>query len=231
MIYRSLINQKMKKNKVLYYSLITAILLSLGSIKPVFAKEESPKTIREEVKATIQQKTMDLKKTNATREIDRRIASLNSLITKINGVTRITAEQKTSLVAQVQTEIDNLGALKDKIAADTDATVLKADKQQIVLTYRIYALFLPKINLISHADEIQNLADAMKIKAANNPDALAKITIASNKTAEAISTVMVLTPDGYPGNRTDLSRANVMLKDARQALSDARLLMRKATTK
>ena len=182
----------------------------------------SPK--REEIRQEVQTKVMDIRKVNADKELDRRINSLNNLITKINRISRLSVDQKSALVLQVNNEITNLQSLKSKIAGDTDLATLNADKKTIILTYRVYALFLPKINIIYLGDQIISVGEAMTQKTTNT-DALAKINDATKKAQAAIDSVMPLTPDGYPGNKTTLRSANELLRSARASLNAARPLL------
>src|ERR1041385_4958458 len=66
-------------------------------------------------------------KDHADQEIDRREAALSSLSTRIQEMTRLNADEKTSLAAAIQTQIGTLSSLKSKINAESDITALKAD--------------------------------------------------------------------------------------------------------
>jgi hypothetical protein len=159
-----------------------------------------------------------LKKTNAIKEIDRRLASLNKLTDKINGIKRISSTQRETLLAQIKIEITSLQDLKTKIEAETDATALQEEKKSITESYRIYALLIPKIEIIAHADKIISLADAMSAKTTD--EGLKKIIAESKAKAQsAIDLVMPLVPEDYPGFKTTLSTARDMLKDARTNLN------------
>lgn len=210
---------------------------------PSIEREERPATnsglmMRDDKK----ENRTGLTKTNADREIDRRVTNLNKLIERINAMKRISADQKTALVTEVQSAITNLNTLKTKIAADTDAATLKADKQAIVTAYRVFLLLIPKIEIIAHADatlqtaaqmsadnatiqaKIQSLQTAGKDVTSLQTlltDRQAKIADAQTQAQKAIDTVSSLTPAGYPGNRTTLMAARDLLKTARQDLQTA----------
>lgn len=159
-----------------------------------------------------------LKKTNALKEIDRRIAGLNKLAEKINGIKRITAEQKNTFIAQINIEISKLTELKNKIEAEKDATVLQELKKSITQSYRIYGLFMPRIEIIAHADKIIAIADAMNGKTTDV--ALLKIITDSRAKAQsAINLVLPLVPEEFPGNKVTLSEARNLLRDARTNLN------------
>src|SRR5260221_6677463 len=120
--------------------------MTLAMVTPVFAIDATPPaTTRGAAKAlAAQEDKMARLKTRAENEIDRRVAGLTKLIDRINGIQRLSADQKTTLVSQLQAEISALNSLKAKIASDTDIATLRTDVQSIVKSYRIYALFIPK---------------------------------------------------------------------------------------
>lgn len=236
------INKNMKNaKKIICTSCLAAIIVGLGAPKTILGFEgdsnknsqsqearQALKETRDAERATIQKTNLDLRKTNANKEIDRRIASLYELINKINSVKRLSTEQKESLSSQVKIEITNLESLKVKISEDTELDSLKVHKQEIVNSYRIYALFLPKINIIIHASEINSLATLMDSKN-TNVEAKTKISNVITKTNQVIEKMLALTPAGYPGNKTDMNEAKTTLRDARTELNAARVLMKKSS--
>lgn len=197
-----------------------------------------------------QNTNIDRLKDRAIKEIDRRIASLERLLTRMSEFKRLAATQKSSLTAQVQAEIDKLEALKAKITAGTDIETLKTDIQSIVTAYRIYALFMPKIQILGAADRLQTTADQMSSHAArlqvkieeqeaNGQDVAdaeellvdinASISDAKTQAQNAISTVTPLTPEGFPDNKKELQSAREMIvegiKDLKTAQQDARKII------
>lgn len=176
-------------------------------------------------RAEMNTKVTTLKKAKANHEIDRRIGSMNKMIERIVNVKRITEAQRNTLISQVKTEIVNLTALKARIQNDTDEATLNANKKSIVSSYKIYALFMPKMTIIAHADAILNLAELMLGK---NPtsEAQSKIQDAKALSTSAISMAVSLTVDGYPANKTQLETARKNLQTARLNLAAARLLMK-----
>ena len=183
----------------------------------------------------------------ADKEITRRLESLQKLITRINEFKKLSAAQKTALTTQVQAQITSLTALQAKIKADTDPATLKTDVQSIIGSYRIYALFMPQIQILGAADRLLTTADEMSSHAATLEtkineaqakgqnvtdlqtllaDMNAKVTDAKTQGQNAINAVTPLTPDGYPGNKTILQSARQMvvmgIKDLNTARQDAR---------
>jgi hypothetical protein len=192
--------------------------------------------------ATAEGKMTNLKE-RAIKEIDRRLKSLNELIKKINKIKKITDSQKATFISQVQTEITNLNTLKTKINANTDSATLKTDTQSITKSYRIYALFMPKINILVSADGLDSLADklssiaaALEIKindaktkgsevaslSSQLLEMKAKISSGRTQAANARNAVLSLTPEGYPGNLTNLKSARAMIYNGRKDLQAAR---------
>ena len=187
--------------------------------------------------------SMDNLKSRADQEINRRVKSLNYLIKRINSLKRLTTDQKTSLTSQVQVQIDSLNALKVKIDADTDMTILKTDVKSIVDSYRIYALFMPQIGILTAANEILDTIDkfnvyvtrfqtkitALQATGADVTSLQASLTDMQNKLKEAASlaqsassSAMPLTPAGYPDNKSVLTSAKTNLMNARKDLQAAR---------
>lgn len=219
----------MKKLLFFLFFIITAAV-------PVYAV---PSTRSAEVSQT---KVTNLK-TRADKEITRRLTSLTNVISRITSLKHLSDTQKSALTTQIQAEITSLTNLKAKIDADTDPTTLQADVQSIIKSYRVYLLYLPQIHIFGAADSVLNLATSMstlasklqfRINAAQTAghsvsnlvayltDMQAKITDAQTQANNAITIVTPLTPDGYPGNKTQLQTALTDLKTARADLVAAR---------
>ena len=181
-------------------------------------------------------------KTRADTEITRRVAGLTELLTKINAMKRLTADQKTTFANGMNGQITSLNTLKAKIDADTDLATLRTDVQSIVKAYRIFALYMPQVNIMAHADRMLALIDemnAISVKLQTRIDAVkvagkditsmmtfmtdraSKLTDATTQANNAIAAVVSLTPDGYPGNRTAMQSAQKMLQTARQDVGAA----------
>jgi NADH dehydrogenase/NADH:ubiquinone oxidoreductase subunit G len=190
---------------------------------------------------------------NADREIERRVTSLNNLITRIQSMKKITDSQKASFVTQIQTQITNLNNLKVKIDADTDLAVLKEDKQSILTEYRVYMLFIPKLRIIAAADRILEISDDItslltKVQTVINTaqqngrdvttinsiisEIQTQITDAKTQAQNAIDTVSSLTPDLgdkniVASNTSALKSAREMLRGAVQDINTARFDIQK----
>lgn len=224
--------------KKLTISLITVIILITPSI--ALAKEyhmsASPSTKLAQAQ-TNQQTRINNAKQRGDNEIQKRITSLNSLISKINSVKKISDANKAAMVTQVNTEIANLNTLKAKIDADTDITTLKTDLQGILDEFRVYALFIPRIQLIGAADTILQAGDKFTdiesrlqtlintassqgkdVTSLNNSltDIKAKVADSEIQANNAINTLMALTP------QKDISSYRPAFRSAHQSLEAAR---------
>jgi hypothetical protein len=93
--------------------------------------------------------------------IAKRIASLNALNTRIQSLKNVSASEKASISAEVQTNITGLTTLKAKLDADTDATVALTDAKSILGSFRIYALVIPQGYIASAADRVATVVGMM----------------------------------------------------------------------
>jgi archaellum component FlaC len=87
-----------------------------------------------------------------------RLDSLNTLLTRVNNDTRLTASEKSSLTSDIQKDISGLTALKAKIDADTAATTARADIKTIITNYYVYAVFEPKVRLLVTLNNLETTA-------------------------------------------------------------------------
>jgi DNA repair exonuclease SbcCD ATPase subunit len=195
------------------------------------------------VSGTVSATKMDNLKLRASNEIDRRINSLNQLLDRVNALKRLTADQKSGFVNELQSQISTLGSLKTKINADTDMTTLRTDVQSVITAYRIYALFIPQMHILSADDiltttssefaafagKLQTRIDQMKSEGMDTSALQALMTDIQKKLADAntqlqnvVTTVVGLTPSGYPGNKSSLQSARSMLQTAHTDLETAR---------
>lgn len=175
---------------------------------------------------------IDRVKARAAMELSRRISALQKLLQRLSGLKRLTADQKTTLTSEVQDQITTLTALQSKIQADTDLQTAKTDTQSIISSYRIFALFMPQMTIISSADRMLNLTDKFssmeaklqsrlteaQSKGLNISSMQAYLTDMQSKTADAntqaqnaLTMVLSLTPAGYPANKVTLQNARQLL--------------------
>ena len=173
-------------------------------------------------------------KERANQEIDRRIAALNALNTRIQAMERLNATEKANLSASLTSQISALTTLKAKIAADSDIETLKADIKSIAGSYRIFLLVIPQGHITVTSYKLKSVADtetALAVKlsaridaaAAAGKDVTALTTMLADMQAKtsdanvqadaALALVANLTPD--EGDKTKATANNQALKDAR----------------
>lgn len=176
-------------------------------------------------------------KTCADQEIDRRIAALNDLGTRVQAMQKVTDSFKQSIANSIQTQVSALGQLKAKIDADTDAATLKTDIQAIAQSYRVYALLLPQVRIAAQADRevvlatmLTTLGQKLQARVSSAQSAGAnvsamtaalsdmsnKLSDAGSKAQAAVSTTATLAPDN--GDKTVKESNDAALKTARADL-------------
>lgn len=96
-------------------------------------------------------------KAAGVKTIDTRLADVDRLINKINGLSVITSSDKTALVSILNSAKSGLETLSTKIQGDTDLATLKADIKSIFTAYRIYEVVNPKVSGLIVADRITAL--------------------------------------------------------------------------
>src|SRR5579885_1985575 len=119
--------------------------------------------------------------TLADNAIAERLTSLNNASTRLNGLVKLSSDQKTQFSGEITTDVNGLTSLKAKADADTDLPTLRTDYRSIFTTYRIYAEFLPQLHLLIASDTMGVTADKLsdlatklqsRIQTAGNPSNL-----------------------------------------------------------
>ena len=145
----------MNKKLVLVVALAALLLIPA----PAFAKSNSSLTHEQKVEqikvklaakiARITQKQVKSWQKQAGKKIRKDINRLNRLIAITNKKTTLTAEQKSAIVNDINTDITSLNDLKAKINADTDVATVKTDVKSIMTLGSINAKYLPRINAVT----------------------------------------------------------------------------------
>jgi hypothetical protein len=169
------------------------------------------------------------------QEIARRLATLNTLTSKINAATKLSAGDKATLSSEVTSSTSGLTALKSQLDAETTLAAARTDAQSIYSEYRVYALVAPKVGLVKVADDQQAvegkltaLAQQLQTRITAEQQAgkdvttlqsqLSDMTTQTNA-AQAISSsiesgVIGLQPTDYNSNHAVLTGDNTKLKTA-----------------
>jgi hypothetical protein len=197
---------------------------------------------------TISAAVMTRAKTKADNEVKRRAEALENLLARINSTTKITAELKTSITTNINNQISALGALNEKIQADTDGATLKSDVALITQGYRVFALLMPQARIAAAADREATLVNMLgelggklqarlqaaaaagaDVSALNTAltDLGAKLQSAQAHAATAITTSATLTPDQgdsakMKSNSDALKAARAEIVAAQKDITDAR---------
>jgi hypothetical protein len=174
------------------------------------------------------------------QEIDKRITSLNNLLSRIQEMKKVSDTQKASFSTTIQNEISNLTSLKAKVASDTSTTSAKADVQSITKAYRVYMLTVPQLRISAASDRIGTIADMLttisgKLQTrlsqdtnisnlsalqADLADLNAKIVDAKTQAQNAVSETASLQPDN--GDKTIAQSNTTALKDAKSKIQAAK---------
>lgn len=136
--------------------------------------------------------------------IAERLNALARLKVQIAAHRSLNDTQRAALTADVEAKIAELTALSADIKTGAyDAAALKAKIKTIYTDHRIYAVFIPKIQLTMSLDAQLNHAAKIDEQFAAHPDAVteamrAKLADAKAKIAAAMTAVSALKPTDYP---------------------------------
>lgn len=175
-------------------------------------------------------------------EIERRLVTLNTLITKINSATKLTSSDAATLKSTVSGDITTLNTLKTQLDADTTVTAATADATSIITNYRVYLLVVPQVNLIKAADDqqvaegklsalatkLQSRINAKQQQGTSVTTLQADLVALNSKTAAAQTvssnietTVIKLVPSDYNSNHSVLSGDRNQLVNAQANIKAA----------
>src|SRR5260221_5555613 len=99
--------------------LSSAILIFIVTANPALALAQTTTPETTSTGANTTERITSLK-TKADALITDRVTHLNTLLTRINAMAKLSATDKTSFTTEINTDISGLNALKIKIDADTD---------------------------------------------------------------------------------------------------------------
>ena len=203
------------------------------SIVPTSASVNASARAKVTATSTADSTRADRAKDKAAQEIDRRVASLNSLLERVSAMNKVTDQLKANLKTNVQTEIDGFTQLKAKINADTDLSTLKTDVQSITQSYRIYMLVIPQGRITAAGDRMATIINMMasvgtKLQARINTakgqgadtaaleaslkDLGDKLTSAQAHAQASVNAIAPLTPD--QGDKTVQDKNDAAVKSA-----------------
>jgi hypothetical protein len=174
--------------------------------------------------------------------VQRRLGTLSADAAFVKDSTALTSGDRSTLEAQISADQSGLTALDSTIQNDTTFKQAWADCQTIVTGYRVYVLEDPKMHEVIAADSvtkvdetfatlipelqdlINNSSESAKVKAeaqAYLNDLTSKVDASKTSISGVTSSVINLTPAGWPGNEVDLKSAAANIKTARTDLAGA----------
>ncbi len=188
--------------------------------------------------------------TLCTNAINQRLTSLNSTLSRVSGLKKLSASQIQQYTSEIQSDVTGLQGVQTQCTNDYNAgniTNLRNDYRSVFLNYRVYAEFLPQMHLLVASDTMGYTTDLLnnlvtklqtRIQSAGNPanlvallsDMKAKLADAQTQYSNVESQVTGLTPTGYDSNPSGttsvLQTARTEIKtgaqDIQTALSDAK---------
>lgn len=138
--------------KIFFIFLIIILSLFFGlNVKTVSAQNTSSRA------SALQEKQIAKLREKGNLMIEKRVTELNALSLKINRDLDLTIEEKASLSADINSAVAGLNSLKEKIAADSEVTVLRTDVRKIVTNYRINTIVTPKTRILVVVNRLENL--------------------------------------------------------------------------
>jgi len=189
------------------------------------------------LKATIQANIIARSKDRADQEITRRDDAMTKLSARIQEMQKLSADEKSSLSGEIQSQLDAMASLKAKIDADNDTSSLKIDVQSITKAYRIFMLIMPQASIAAASDRAETMVDTAntlgakiqaRIAAAQAAgkdvsaeqtayaDFQAKVADANVQAQASVTETQSLKPDN--GDQTVMQSNEAALKDARTKL-------------
>lgn len=212
-----------------------------GMKAAIAAKKADIQAAVQAKKDEVQQKHASTTEARGEKLVDTRISILQKLEARINDMKRLTSDEKSAIVAQVDVQIAALTSLKSQISSDASTTTLVADLKTIRPDYRTYLLVLPRTAILAAGNRVLNIVDQMttegsklqtRITAAQNSgmnvsaaqaayaDYTSKIADAKVQGQAAIDLVKDLQVD--QGDTATLNANTAALKSARTKLEAAR---------
>jgi hypothetical protein len=217
---------------------------------PAATSTSTTSNTKSSTEAANQQARLELIISRGNVEINRRLATLSTLGSKITSATKLSSSDAATLSNTVSSDTSSLTTLQTKLDADTTADTAATDAQSIILDYRVYALVVPQVDLVKTADDQQvtegklatlstKLASRITAdqQAGKNVTALqaslsdlnTKVSAAQAISSNIETTVIALVPSDYNSNHEVLSGDRSQLQtaqtDIKAAVSDAQSII------
>ena len=132
-------------------ALVTILPLGVALASPVLpSSTPAPPAVSSDDSAT----HVNTLKAHGIAEADRRLSLLQSVATRLTNSTQMADSDKSALAKQIDAQVASLGALKNKIATESDLTATRKDVQSIIDEYRVFGLLVAQISLVTAADRM-----------------------------------------------------------------------------
>jgi hypothetical protein len=185
---------------------------------------------------------IDTARKDCDAAVAKRLTSLGSLKKNLDATPAVAAPNRAVLDSQIDAAVTGLTTLKATIDADTALPKLRTDCRRVVSDHYVYALLVPRVELVRAASRVQAAAGTLKhlagllqarvdaAKAGNRDVASAqgyvtdlglKVDAATKAAAGVPVAVLPLDVAGFPANRPVLAGARASLESARGALKGA----------
>lgn len=231
-------------SKRLIITLTVAFISVLGAAGGASAVESTTTTTTTDSAQTkVQAARITEIKARGDQEINRRLASLDKLKAFIGSAGKLSSDEKATLTQYVASIRGDLVTLQAKLAAETTLDAVKSDAKSIVASYRVYAFVVPKVHILTLANDqqavevkLQSVATKLAQRIATLKTASTDVTsmettlvdmnakIASSQaiTSGIITKIDPLLPTDYNSDHTILQGYNTQLKTAHQNTVEAR---------
>jgi hypothetical protein len=179
---------KIKSVHIIILSAFALTFLVTGSASALTGSVASS-TMKAEAKAAKIEKAVTKVKTASDTLLEKRIDDLNKLLTRIGDMKKLSASAKASITANVNSLIVDLATLKTEIDSTSSTTLLKTYRESITKAYRVYALAMPRVNIMAAADRANTMVDSLNSLAAKIQTRLNIMSLSGQITAAELETL------------------------------------------
>lgn len=194
----------MKKQNV-FLGIVALALVFVSASAPI-SRAQTPRSIPPEIQKSLDQMRVTTLRDRGISEATGRLAYFELLLGSLEGTQYVPAAEKAQISAQLKIYISRLTQAKAKLETDTTTSDVIRERQTVAQTYLPYKFYTPKVRMIFFADRAIALAAEMKPRLSNQIYA-SKLTDVTERSQKLMTTLLALSPEGYPDNATDLVEA------------------------
>ena len=170
---------------------------------------------------------------------DKRIRALEAAITRVEGNDRLTDDDRATILATLNADLDGMHDLATQIASDTTKAEAAADYEDIFTEYRVFAVALPQSMYAAGADALTGSAiprlhdayDKLEARLADGdstPELEALLADMQQKIQDAeagsdglAADALAVSPDDWSADHTVLADIRMQLREAARDARDA----------